>query len=770
MHDSLAAASAAAVAVLTRALARLPTSPPDLPAATAARLAGLPLEPADRAAVAAVLADAAALAETESQVLPAASATGPAAGAIPVFAALPQSPDPARPLPRCSLRADTPLTQVRPGAPDDPQAGSDLATDLARLALRPALALGQLADVLLALLQRHAWSAPNPLGRCPEVPLADFARLHAALLASRFVAVPDLTLPLALVGFDLSGIQAFIYDISSTKAARSLKGRSFYLHVLAENVVSLLLAELGLSRAHVVYASGGGAYVLAPNTARLVEQVEALRHALAAEFSGQHKNRLFLALAAEPLALAELHDAPLKNAWRRLSEKISQQKRRRFQEQLLSDFAGFFEPTEQGGEAAQDAVTGDELPPNAETFKLDPDNPALLVSAATYQHVELGRTLASSRGLDTGRRPVAAPLAEATRLLRPVGPEHWAVLYRERENNYHRATGTRSELFNQPDFLGTDFATGYQLYGGNDYPRAENAPDAPADYDTLAGSEGSGLRRLGILRMDVDGLGQIFIGGFAGGRRSLAHYATMSRALDWFFKGYLNTVWADPAEEFSRTTSLVYSGGDDLFVVGRWDQAIRLADRIQRDFSTYTGGALSLSGGVAVLPPRFPISRAARLAEEAEKQAKDHKARLPDGREQAKNAFSLLGTPVNWTHEWPLVQQLHETLTQLLREGKLPRSVLRSIYEFNEQRQLAEDKKAPPRWRWQMAYDFSRLRQRLSDRPTAQAWLEAVETAATTSRWQLPSADTEQHYDNFLPLLTLAARWAELTLRAGDPD
>ena len=40
------------------------------------------------------------------------------------------------------------------------------------------------------------------------------------------------------VGGDLSGIQRFLYNISSKKAAVSLKGRSFYLRQLMGNVCS----------------------------------------------------------------------------------------------------------------------------------------------------------------------------------------------------------------------------------------------------------------------------------------------------------------------------------------------------------------------------------------------------------------------------------------------------------------------------------------------------------------------------------------------------
>ena len=69
-----------------------------------------------------------------------------------------------------------------------------------------------------------------------------------------------------LVGGDLSGIQNFIYTLASKGALKTVRGRSFYLELLIEAIVSRLLAALDLPRACVVYASGGGLYLLAPNT------------------------------------------------------------------------------------------------------------------------------------------------------------------------------------------------------------------------------------------------------------------------------------------------------------------------------------------------------------------------------------------------------------------------------------------------------------------------------------------------------------------------
>ena len=70
------------------------------------------------------------------------------------------------------------------------------------------------------------------------------------------------------VGGDLSGIQKFLYNISSKKAAVSLKGRSYYLQQYMNNVCTKLedaVNQVGAKHVEVIYNSGGKFYLLTDN-------------------------------------------------------------------------------------------------------------------------------------------------------------------------------------------------------------------------------------------------------------------------------------------------------------------------------------------------------------------------------------------------------------------------------------------------------------------------------------------------------------------------
>ena len=84
------------------------------------------------------------------------------------------------------------------------------------------------------------------------------------------------------------------------------------------------------------------------------------------------------------------------------------------------------------------------------------------------------------------------------------------------------------------------------------------------------------VRRIGVLRADVDNMGQAFTSGFAEKYNTISRTATLSRQLSMFFKCYINTLLSEKEYMFNessggRSATIVYSGGDDLFIVGAWN-------------------------------------------------------------------------------------------------------------------------------------------------------------------------------------------------------
>lgn len=161
-----------------------------------------------------------------------------------------------------------------------------------------------------------------------------------------------------------------------------------------------------------------------------------------------------------------------------------------------------------------------------------------------------------------------------------------------------------------------------------------------------AGAEG--IERIGIIRADVDNLGQSFESGFENQKNqdrymTLSRTATFSRQLSLFFKFHINQMLSDG----TYNATIVYSGGDDLFIVGAWDEIIDLAVDIRRNFAEYTQGTLTISAGIGIYQPGYPISAIAQEVAALEETSKNY----PE-----KNAVTL-SLEDNSAYRWEIFEQ-----------------------------------------------------------------------------------------------------------------
>ena len=291
----------------------------------------------------------------------------------------------------------------------------------------------------------------------------------------------------------------------------------------------------------------------------------------------------------------------------------------------------------------------------------------------------------------------------------------------------------RIRYVNTSDFLnleevlkehGAESSYGFYFYGGNQPAFQKNEQGNwlrmkgrlgrywEKETQQLAG-EGSeedkhkGFHRLAVLRMDVDNLGSIFTEGLQD-FSSMAAYSTFSAQLDWFFGGYLNHVRnherSTNGELYEDWVNILYAGGDDLFLYGRWDMALDMAMRIRRDFGQFVANrpGLSLSGGLALIGPKFPFSKGAEWAGKAEKEAKNHPEWQPELKYKTKNAFNFLGQSISWEHEFPFVQAQMEEIYALMDKNVLKKHFIYKLYNLYRLKEQGKND-----WLWLIVYTFS---------------------------------------------------------------
>ncbi|MER0439747.1 type III-A CRISPR-associated protein Cas10/Csm1 [Emticicia sp. W12TSBA100-4] len=646
----------------------------------------------------------------------------------------------------------------------------------------------QLTDSILYLLEKYTVTIPSSTQHLPDVSLYEHSRSTAAYALCLYDYLKENNSikcqiqtdeePFLLIGGDLSGIQPYIYDIVGKGAAKNLKGRSFYLQLIVEVIVSHILEELNLYRTNIVYSSGGGFYILAPNTNFVKEKIPNLIAAISAKIRQEHGTKLYLAIDTQAIKKSDVFNGSINTLWSELTKKLSARKQNRFAEfiEIQEGFDFFFEPTEAGGETKRDAITGEEFKDCDGLFPFQPENDEVqkqFVKKTTFEQIRLGKILRENiiyqvitktpisyweNGYEFNGQPTHfyfQPL-ELGKYYYFLSEEDLDNLKRKIKGSVDNATilKVNNTQFSDFQLTGNGVVNGFTFYGGNDLPR--NKDDEALYFDNLAGDENVSFKRLGILRMDVDRLGLIFKDGFPDNKRTFSQYSTLSRSLDFFFKGYINTIWKEN-EDFKSNTFILYAGGDDLFIVGKWDIALAFSQQIQNDFLAWTceNPMMGISGGMAIVGGRYPIAKAATQSDEEEKRAKNHSFENRD-----KNAISFLGMPFAWGKEFEMVESLKCQLVSLIgQENGISKGFLGKISTLHAMKTEQESKGLNPSWRWLSAYDIGRavLSVKSSE---GKAFLESVKIAIFTNK------KIEGSQYQYLDILNFAARWAELEMRS----
>ena len=177
-----------------------------------------------------------------------------------------------------------------------------------------------------------------------------------------------------------------------------------------------------------------------------------------------------------------------------------------------------------------------------------------------------------------------------------------------------------------------------------------------------------GSQLLGVLRADVDHLGWLFNQRGIGDVKSLSRLAMLSRMTDFFFTGWVNeTLRSPPLGKRYDLIYTVYSGGDDLCLVGPWDVLIDFTRHLADRFAEYVTGNpnVTLSTAITVTKPKFPIATSAKRAGEWLKER---------AKEQGRNRLHLFGVTARW-RDVPdyedLGQELAAQLSELERDSWL---------------------------------------------------------------------------------------------------
>ncbi|WP_288633587.1 type III-A CRISPR-associated protein Cas10/Csm1 [uncultured Megamonas sp.] len=456
-----------------------------------------------------------------------------------------------------------------------------------------------------------------------------------------------------LVSGDISGIQDFIYTIPSKGALKTLRGRSLYIDLLLEEFIDEYLEQIGLSRANVLYSGGGHFYILAPNIEDIKKSIDKLQAKMNRWLMENIGINLYLAIGTAECSANNLMKSEAQgNLFAIVNKKLKDDKTIRYSKD--EDFLEhIFNVEKEKDTAKKECNICHNLVDKLWKYNSDEE----IACEFCLNLYKLGQDILT--------QDLVFVISEEKIYggIKIFGKDKDLYMYAVNIEDIDMFKGKILRIYSKNNLLENDLAI--RLYLA-DYS-AKNENDEVMTFDDLAKSSckiDKGIKRLGVLRLDVDDLGIAFSSGFVSDKdkiednlryATLSRYADLSKDISMFFKVAINKICAGDligcvdfeekafnilgiAKAQKRKVNIIYAGGDDLFLVGAWDEVLEVAIDINRAFKQFTNGRLTLSAGMAMFSPTYPISKMAEIAGLLVQMSKNRKD---------KNSIALFGMETN---------------------------------------------------------------------------------------------------------------------------
>lgn len=504
------------------------------------------------------------------------------------------------------------------------------------------------SSYLLAILEKF--------GSClsfseADVSLVDMARSTAAVAAA--LVGQSHAENISLIAGDISGIQKFIYTISSDGALKSLRARSFYLELIIQEVVRQLLDEIKLPITNIIYAGGGNFYLISSGNLELVKDcVSRVSHKFNKWLLNNFQGKLFLAIDYISIPTKDLKNKKIADYWTKLTKNLANQKAHKFSKNI-----NLFIKESSSHEPCR-VCHRDDSSSLKPLIRLNLDSsPACWVCRIMF---ELGENLFDVNVVLRSKR---------SNIKNHIGRLYIPGYYYYFFTDWQLAI--KSSKPNEAIFLVNDWELSHYQSGqtlllliGNYGKESDVEPGRfiRAEEMAQAAKKSGAIPRVGYLRMDVDRLGIIFAEGLDKNNRTLPRIAGLSRQMSYFFKVYLNSLAAqrqsnipDKIKQLKPNDQrlnllFIYAGGDDLFISGAWNEIVELSFDIYQSFRAYTGynRDITLSSGISIEDIKFPLYQAANSSGEAEDAAKGN----------GRDSLGLFGQVFKWD-EWLGKENIH---------------------------------------------------------------------------------------------------------------
>ncbi len=535
------------------------------------------------------------------------------------------------------------------------------------------LSFEQFIPALDSLLERYWWCIPSATNTDADISLYQHAKTTVAFATALYkfqkacnketeieLEKVDEKKFLFLKG-DVSGIQKYIFALKTNDdSSKLLRAKSFQIAALGDIIARNIVSQTGLSEANIITSAGGNFMLLLPNTEKVKQflpliQLEAETYFLK-EFAG--KLSIIISDGVEA-SLKDVHQRNAQHLINDIGHNADLCKQKKMQKTLQKNGAvlsEFYDNLQKFGECPKCGVFAASGTNDDGTAKECANCSAL---------TKIGGNLIKSSWLKY-----------KTENLLPFGQ----MVEISRDDKKSEKTFTKIN----------DYVPGRAVvHLPYTAPRKEDK--GLLSFADIA-QKSTGNNKLAMFKADIDNLGLVFSSSL-GARMSFSRYADMSHKLHYFFSAYythfVNTHTCVMKDKNGTENNVLYkdviytvfSGGDDLCILGSWDAVIQFSLDFQKEIVKLTNNnpSLTLSAGIALSGASVPV---AMIAETAESMLEQSKARIGRGK-TVKNAITLFGTTVSWSDFEKCIND-GKLLQKYLEEDVLSTGLVYKMVDFSK--------------------------------------------------------------------------------------
>ena len=365
-----------------------------------------------------------------------------------------------------------------------------------------------------------------------------------------------------IVRMDLIGAKKFIGNVYGTEnALKNARGRSFYIQAMFNHFIDSYLEKLGLFRTNCLFIDGETAYFLIPNTEEATDASDSFEKEINQWLLTVFETDLFLSCASESCSAKNLEDIPAgsyADIMKRLKETAKKKDRSRYR---AEDILFLNRRKKEGRECKR----------CHRTEPLNDENLCPLCS-----HLErFSKSILCKDVYYVNEGKSGVQISENCYLSdKPKNPVRI----------YSRNNG------------------GIRVYH-NAYSSGETIKDLVAARQ--------GIKRLGAVIIKADNVKEAFLK-FPDEYASLSRWTTFTKSIARYFKYHAEDL-LQCGEYYmdrmpgSRSASVVYTGGDEIFVIGAWNDIVEFTLDFQKGFSNFVSDTVHLSAGLSMFHESYPI-------------------------------------------------------------------------------------------------------------------------------------------------------------------